>query len=160
MTQTSDIWNVVEPFLTAERLELDDLEMLGNGKGLIVRVTVDGEGVDIDRLADVSHGISRLLDSQTDLDGQYQLEVTSPGLERKLKRPAHFIKSISREVVVKVDLDGARATLKGTLADADDSSITIEGEEGATIVPLDQIVTAKTVFRWEKTPKPGKRVAS
>jgi ribosome maturation factor RimP len=159
MTQVNDIWNVVEPYLAAERLELDDLEMLGSGKGRILRVTVDGEGVDVDRLADISYGISRLLDNETDLDGQYQLEVSSPGLERKLKRPAHFAKSISREVVVKFDSEGAVRTVRGILADADDTHITIDGEDGPIMVPFDRVVSAKTVFRWEKAPKPGKKVA-
>ncbi len=67
----------------------------------MLRVTVDGHEVDLDRLAEVSRGLSRLLDDETDLQDAYQLEVTSPGLERKLRRPTHYEKSVGREVVVK-----------------------------------------------------------
>ena len=153
--QVSDIWSVVEPYLAVERLELDDLELSGQGKGRILRVLVDGEGVDVDRLAEISRGLSRLLDNQTDLQGQYQLEVSSPGLERKLKRPSHFHKSVGREVVAKVTNGEANVTLRGTIAGADEESFTIDGDQGSQMVSYDDLITAKTVFRWEKAPKPG-----
>ena len=156
MTQVRDIWDVVEPYLSAERLELDDLELVGHGKGRVLRVTVDGEGVNIDRLADLSRGLSRVLDNETGLEGQYQLEVSSPGLERKLKRPTHFGKSIGREIVTKVAEGDTKTTLRGKLASANDTSFTIEVEGGATkVVNYEDVITAKTVFRWEKAPKPG-----
>lgn len=155
MTQVAEIWSVLEPYLAAERLELDDLELTGQGKGRVLRVTVDGEGLGIERIAEVSRGLSRLLDNETDLDGEYQLEVSSPGLERKLKRPAHFVKSVGREVVVKTAAGGENRTLRGILVDADDTRFTVAGEEGETVVTYEDVVTTKTVFRWEKAPKPG-----
>lgn len=156
LTQVGDIWDLVEPYLAAERLELDDLELAGQGGGRVVRVTVDGDDVTIDRLADLSRGLSRLLDNETDIAGQYQLEVSSPGLERKLKRPSHYSKSIGREVVTKVAQGDTKATLRGRLATADERSFTIEVEGGeATVVRYEDVITAKTVFRWEKPPKPG-----
>ncbi len=156
MTQVRDIWDVVEPYLSAERLELDDLELVGHGKGRVLRVTVDGENVNIDRLANLSRGLSRVLDHETDMEGQYQLEVSSPGLERKLKRPNHFAKSVGREIVTKVSEGDTKATLRGRLVSADDSTFNIEAEDGAVrVVNYEDVITAKTVFRWEKAPKPG-----
>ncbi len=155
MTQVDDIWTVVEPYLAAERLELDDLELTGQGKGRVLRVIVDGEGLGIERIADVSRGLSRLLDNETDLDGQYQLEVSSPGLERKLRRPSHFHKSLGREVVVKYAAEGENRTLRGTISTADEDSFTVAEEAGDTVVGFEDVITAKTVFRWEKAPKPG-----
>lgn len=155
MTQVADIWDLVEPYLAAERFELDDLELAGQGKGRILRVTVDGEDVTTDRLASLSRGLSRLLDNETDLEDQYQLEVSSPGLERKLRRPSHYQKSVGREVVAKVSVDETKATLRGFLADADEKSFTMEAEGGQSVVSYEDVITAKTVFRWEKTPKPG-----
>ena len=49
MKTATDIWTVLEPYLAAERLELDDLEVVGSGQGRVLRVVVDGEGVDIGR---------------------------------------------------------------------------------------------------------------
>jgi len=155
MTQVTDIWSVVEPYLAAERIELDDLELTGQGKGRILRVVVDGEDLGIDRIADVSRGLSRLLDNETDLDDQYQLEVTSPGLERKLKRPSHYAKSVGREVTIKVLTGSENQTLRGVLSAADDEKFTVAGDEGESVFSYDDVVTARTVFKWEKAPKPG-----
>lgn len=155
MTQVADIWSVVEPYLAAERLELDDLELSGRGRGRVLRVIVDGDEVDLQRLADLSRGLSRLLDDEPGLQESYQLEVTSPGLERKLRRPSHYRKSIGREVVVKAAPGEAKTTHRGTLTDAGDKSFTVDGEEGNVTLAYEDVVSARTVFRWEKAPKPG-----
>ncbi|HWB88738.1 MAG TPA: ribosome maturation factor RimP [Acidimicrobiia bacterium] len=155
MTEVADIWALVEPYLAAERLELDDLELSGRGRGRVLRVTVDGEGVDLERLAELSRGLSRLLDDEPALQDSYQLEVSSPGLERKLRRPSHFSKSIGREVVVKTAAAGAKTTHRGTLSGAGERSFTVESEEGPVTVAYDDVASAKTVYRWEKAPKPG-----
>lgn len=152
---TTDLWTLVEPYLAAEQLELDDIEMKGAGKGRLLRVVVDGEDLSIDRLAELSRGISRLLDSQTDLDDPYQLEVSSPGLERKLRRPSHYAKSLGREVVVKIRQAEGKRTIRGVLSAADDSQFTIATDSGDEVVGIEDVITAQTVFRWEKSPKPG-----
>lgn len=153
-TTTTDLWDVIERHLAAEGLELDDLQMTGGGKGRTLRVVVDADGgVDVDRLAAVSQDLSRLLDDIGDLQGPYRLEVTSPGLERRLRRPRHYAKSVGREVVVKT---AASDTLRGTLTEADEAGITVEGDEGARRVGYEEIESARTVFRWERAPKPGK----
>jgi ribosome maturation factor RimP len=155
LTTVSDIWTVVEPYLAAERLELDDVELLGRGPGTVLRVVVDGDGVNVDRLADVSRGLSRLLDNETALSDAYRLEVTSPGLERNLRRPSHYSKSVGREVVVKVADGDKKATLRGILSDAGENSFTVESGDERLVVNYEDVLTAKTVFRWEKAPKPG-----
>ena len=155
MTQVAEIWELVEPYLAAERLELDDLELTGSGGGRVLRVTVDGEDVNIDRLASLSRGISRMLDNETDLRDQYQLEISSPGLERKLKRPTHYAKSIGREVVVKVREGQGAVTHRGVLAEAGEKSFTIETSGATVAVDYHDVINAKTVFKWEKAPKPG-----
>ena len=155
MTTVADIWPVVETYLTAEHLELDDVELLGRGSGKVVRIVVDGEDVDVERLAEVSRGVSRLLDNATELNDSYQLEVTSPGLERKLRRPNHYVKSLGREVVAKVVVEGGKATVRGVIADAGESSFTVEAEGQSQVVNYEDVLTANTVFRWEKAPKPG-----
>jgi ribosome maturation factor RimP len=155
LTTVSDIWTVVEPYLAAERLELDDVELLGRGPGTVLRVVVDGEGVNVDRLAEVSRGLSRLLDNETALNDAYRLEVTSPGLERNLRRPPHYSKSVGREVVVKVAHGDLKSTLRGVLSEAGEDSFTVESEDQRSVVKYEDVLTAKTVFRWEKAPKPG-----
>ena len=154
-TTVSDIWSVVEPYLAAERLELDDVELHGRGPGTLLRVVVDGDSVDVDRLADVSRGLSRLLDNETDMSDSYRLEVTSPGLERSLRRPSHYAKSVGREVVVKVGEDDRKATIRGVLTQADEDGFTVESDGRRQVLRYVDVLSARTVFRWEKAPKPG-----
>ena len=155
MKENKDIWDLIEPYLADEKLELDDLELSGRGRGRTLRVVVDGDEVGIDRLAELSRGLSRLLDDAPALQDQYQLEVTSPGLERKLRRPSHYRKSVGREVVVKANGGEQTSTYRGVLSDAAESRFTVDSEDGPVQVSYEDVVSAKTVFRWEKAPKPG-----
>lgn len=151
------LWDLTEEYLGAEDIELDDLEIVGRGRSRKVKVVVDGEGVDLDRITAVSRGLSRLYDSEYDPDGPYQLEVTSPGLERALKRPRHFQKSVDREVVLKAkDAEGTVQTHRGTLAAADDQSVIVTVDDEQYRYPYDAVISARTVFRWDRAPKPGK----
>lgn len=155
------VWDAVEPYLAAERIELDDLELVGRGRARTLRVVIDSETekVDLDRIAEVSRSLSRLLDNlaePSDLDGPYQLEVTSPGLERKLTRPRHFQKSLGREVVVKT----GGGTRRGVLVAVDDDELTVTTDQGSEAIALSDVVSARTVFTWEKPPKTGQKAKS
>ena len=154
MAALDELWGVVAPYLEAERLELDDLEVLGRGAGTTVRVVVDAaDGIDVDRLAAVSGGISRLLDGPIGPAGPYRLEVTSPGLERRLRRPRHFEKAIGREVAVKLPGE----SLKGVLVAAGEHDFTLEVDGRRRVIPYDTPSSVKTVFTVPAKPKPGKR---
>lgn len=154
-TQTTDLWGSIEAYLAAERLELDDLELSGRGRGRLLRITVDGEDLNVDRLAELSRGLSRLLDDDPGLQDAYRLEVSSPGLERELRRPSHYRKSLGREVVVKTISVDQKTTHRGTLTHAGDDIFTVATEQGTTDLSYDDVVSARTVFRWERAPKPG-----
>lgn len=157
MSTETALWDKTEEYLADEQIELDDLEILGRGRARTVKVTIDGEGLDLDRIAEVSRGLSRLLDGEYDPEDSYQLEVTSPGLERALKRPRHFHKSIGREVVLKGrDPEGKVDTHRGVLIAADDESATVEVDGAEYRYPYEEVISARTVFRWEPSPKPGK----
>ena len=153
------LWAVVEPYLAAEGIELDDLEIVGKEPAVAVRVTVDAEdGVGVDRLAEISRRLSRVFDEDDPIEGSYTLEVSSPGLERKLRRPRQFQKSVGREVKVKSRLeDGSAGSYRGKLLSASDDEIVVEvdGEERA--FAYGDVISARTVFAWEKPAKPGKR---
>lgn len=156
---TERLWGLIAPWLEAEGVELDDLEVRGRGAGRVLRVVVDSaEGIDVDRIADVSRGVSRLLDEDDSFDGSYTLEVSSPGLERALRRPAHYRKVVGREITLKTDapIDGAQ-NHRGTLSEVTDDGIVVEVDGKDRTIPFASVTQARTVFRWEKAPKPGKR---
>ena len=151
------LWETIEPFLDAEGVELDDLVIRGREGGRIVRVLVDApDGIGVDRIAQITRALSRLFDESDPVAGAYTLEVSSPGLERKLSRPRHFEKAIGREIDVKTTdlIDGAQRH-RGVLQRADEATIHIVVDAVERSIPMDSIAQAKTVFRWEKAPKPG-----
>lgn len=157
-TATEQLWQVCEDYLAAEQLELDDLEVVGTGPR-VVRVTVDADGgVGVDRLARVSRALSRILDESEPFDDPYTLEVSSPGLERALKRPRHYEKAIGREIKVKTrdEVDGAR-THQGELASVHDGGFEMTVDGGGRRLAYDQVQSARTMFEWKKTPKPGQK---
>lgn len=151
------LWNAVEPYVAAEGIELDDLEVVGKGKGTIVRVLVDGgEPVGVDRIASLSRGISRIFDEADPFAGSYTLEVGSPGLERKLRRPTHYIKSVGREAKIKIKGASGFETLRGMIAAADDDGVVLEVDGQERRIEFADVSSASTIFVWQKSPKPGK----
>lgn len=159
MDVTERLWELIEPYVTAEGIELDDVEVLGGDAVRRVRIVVDGD-VDVDRLADLSRGISRILDAEDPFPGSYTLEVTSPGLERVLRRPAHYRKALGREIKVKTTVAVAGEQVhRGVLREADDDGFVVETEGERRRIPYADVASARTVFVWERGGKPGKKAS-
>jgi ribosome maturation factor RimP len=153
------LWQLLEVYLAAEDVELDDLEVADKGRGRVVRVTVDADGgIGVDRIAELSRGLSRVLDEADPYEDSYRLEVSSPGLERTLRRPAQYQKSVGREVTVKTaqPIDGEQVH-RGVLDEVDDRGFVLQLNEGLRRIGFDQVRSARTVFTWERGAKPGKR---
>ena len=147
---------IVEPLVAAQDLELFDLEQAGP----VLRVTVDKEGgVDMKLIAATTRAISRALDEHDPIAGQYTLEVSSPGLERPLRTPAHFAWAVGRQVSIKtVPGHPVGRRLAGTLTAATDDTVTVALDEpvGDTVtLALADIEKARTTFEWGPAPKPG-----
>jgi ribosome maturation factor RimP len=109
-----------------------------------VYVTVKG-GVNLDKCAEISRMISPILDLDEPMSGEYYLEVSSPGIERRLKTNEHYIASIGDKVKVK---DIATETFKGELLSADDEKIVVKTEFGDEEISYDSILSASTYFEW------------
>ncbi len=149
--------NAVEAYLAAEEVELDDMSLKGGGKSRLLKVVVDAEGgLGVDRIADISRALSHLLDEDDAITGSYTLEVTSPGLERKLTKPAHFKKSIGREVsvVTKEEIEGEN-NHRGVLEAVVSGGVVVRIGEEAREISFDGITRAQTVYRWKAKAKPG-----
>ncbi len=132
-------------------LRLWDVEMGGSKGRRIVRVYVDGDdGVDLDTVAEVADEISRGLDLRDPIEGRYTLEVSSPGLERSLKRPEHFAASVGKQVMVKtknkIQDEGHR--IDGTVVEAGDVAVLLQTANDVVDVPYDEVKSARTVFEW------------
>ena len=135
-------------------LDLYDLEMV---KGTLNVVVTRPGGVDLEALTKANRVISEWLDLNDPIAGRFTLDVSSPGLERKLRTPAHFASTVG-EVVTLRELREGQPTrrLEGTVVAADETSVTLHDDEhGDVVVPLDAIERARTVFKWGAEAKPS-----
>ena len=124
-------------------VELVDIELRGGQAGTLTLFIDRLDGVDLDLCAAVSQSLEELRD-------RYALEVSSPGLDRRLRKPAHFAAQLNREVALRLSapLDGRR-NFRGVLtAVAEDSgSLTLTLEDGADVtLPLAEIDKAHLVY--------------
>ena len=150
---------LVRPVVEAGGLEVWELSFGREAGRRILRVMVDRAGgsedqggVDLDTISGLSQRISRRLDLEGfGQDGPYELEVGSPGLERRLREPRHFERSVGQQVKVKTvePVDGDRVH-EGALVSADAEAIVVASEGGELRVPYDGIASARTVFEWKK----------
>ncbi|HLI74426.1 MAG TPA: ribosome maturation factor RimP [Acidimicrobiales bacterium] len=140
-------------------LELVDVELRTG----LVRVVVDrAEGADLDRIADATRAVSNTLDHHDPFPGRrYTLEVTSPGVERPLRRPRDFARAVGETVTVRTRTGGeGERRFVGKLAAADNDGFLLESEQiapkGAGSPPppearrfaYDDVERARTVFEW------------
>lgn len=150
MDPANQVRALVEPLLAADGLELVDVQFAGGS----LQVFVDRPGgIDLDALSEVSARVSRLLDEHDPVPGRYMLEVSSPGLERPLRRPEHFRRFVGATVAVKTrpEVPGERRE-KGRLEAADEEGIVVAGRR----LSYAEIDRARTVFEWGPAPKPGR----
>lgn len=154
-----DLEQVVRLVVEAEGLELVDVDFARKGGRRVLRVTVDREGgLDLDTIAQASERISRRLDVEDFDPGPYELQVSSPGVERPLKRASDFARSVGERVRVRTasPVEGSR-THTGTLVVAGDREVTIETDRGERTVAYQDIASAKTLFDWEEELRKKKR---
>jgi ribosome maturation factor RimP len=141
---------VIEPVVSAAGYDLEDLSISRAGRRHVVRVIVDSDGgINLDAVADVSRAVSGALDRAEETEGdivagEYQLEVSSPGVDRPLTLPRHWRRNIGRLVKVTAKggggLPGPRSPdqasvdrqLTGRVIDADDSRVVfdLDGQQG------------------------------
>jgi ribosome maturation factor RimP len=119
---------IIGPVVEGEGLDLEDVKVSQAGRRSRLQIIVDADGgVDLDRCAEVSREISRVLD-ETDAMGEapYTLEVSSPGISRPLTQPRHWARAVGR--LVRVELtDGDDVTGRVESADSDAAVLDIDG---------------------------------
>ena len=150
-----------------ENCILYDIEMAGSHSNPVLRVFIDKEshqGVSIDDCSQVSKGLDMILDREDLVSrGTYQLEVSSPGLERHLSESWHFMKAVGKKINIQLKTnlgdiklhsekgDEKRKKITGQLLKANESSIEMaltDKETDSVIIPYNLIGKAKVVFHY------------
>ncbi|MCB1284269.1 MAG: ribosome maturation factor RimP [Microthrixaceae bacterium] len=153
MANLDALRDLVAPIVASLDAEIYDLEF--NGGVLKITVSASG-GIDLDTIGEITAQVSRQLDLDDPISSRYTLEVSSPGLERTLRTPAHWSSAVGEQVRVKLKsfVEGDRR-VEGTLLRSNDERATLETASGQVDVEFDLIDRARTVFEWKPTPKPG-----
>ena len=145
---TSDELNkLLEPTIERLGFELTDLEVRIGGKGGLVRITIDKpEGIELTDCETVSNAVSALLDVEDPLQSEYNLEVSSPGLDRKLTKVEHFqrFEGETLKVTMRFPIAGRRR-FRGKLLSSNDENIVVEVDGESHSLPLATLDTARLV---------------
>ena len=146
------VWELAEPLAKELGLSLWDVQFVKEGADWFLRVFIDKEeGVSIDDCVDMTHALSPVLDKEDPISQEYLLEVSSPGLERKLTRPEHFAAYEGRPVRARLirPLETGERELCGVLLGVDeegrlelqldeDTSVTLEKKECSSVHSVDE----------------------
>lgn len=147
---------LAQPILAAFGLELVDLEIRKAGRSQVLCLYIDKPGgVDLDDCAEVSRELSLTLDVEDCIPGRYTLEVSSPGLERPLKRLEDFARFNGRLAQIKTaelfqdEKGNRRKTFLGTLQGVEGDLIVLHLKEGQLArIPLEKIAKANLAFEF------------
>jgi ribosome maturation factor RimP len=149
---TEKVQEIAERVAASEGLEIVEVQMLGGGGARLLRIFIDKpEGVTHADCETISQNVGTILDVEDVIPGsKYTLEVSSPGVERKLTKPRDFERFVGQKVKVALrqPVENQRSWT-GTLTSFAEGVLTLEPSPGRNIqVPFDQVEKANLKFEW------------
>jgi len=142
--------SLVEKKINDLGYELYDVEYAKEGKDYYLRIFIDKpEGIDLNDCEKVNDGINDLLDQADYIKEQYFLEVSSPGIERTLRKDKHLEANIDSLVEVKLFKPiEKQKVIQGILKDFNNETLSLEIEKGVLEIERKDISVIKTVYEW------------
>jgi ribosome maturation factor RimP len=141
------LWELFEPVVKGMGFDLIEIEHFPNPKHGVLRLYIDKEGgVNVDDCSTVSRQISALIDVEDPVSGQFNLEISSPGVDRPLRRLVDFQRFTGSLVKLKtvMPLEGQR-NFKGRLLEASEETLVIETDDEEISLPMSTIDKARIV---------------
>lgn len=152
---SKNIEQKVENLLTEEinnlGYELYDVLYVKEGKDYYLRIIIDSKnGISLEDCERVSNNIDSKLDEVDYIKEQYFLEVSSPGIERNLRKEKHYNNNIGKKIQVNLynKLENGEKQITGQLSQVDENNITIETEENKLKIEKNNIALAKVIYEW------------
>src|SRR5690348_12047331 len=147
----SKIEEIADRVARSEGIEIVEVELKGGGRNQLLRISIDKpEGVTHGDCELISQQVGTILDVEDVVPGHYRLEVSSPGVERKLLKYKDFERFTGKKIkaVLRDPIENSRRW-EGTLASCADGLITLEVAEGKSIqFPFEQVEKANLKFEW------------
>jgi len=145
------IEEIAQQIAAADGLEVVEVELKGSGRNQLVRIYIDKpQGVTHADCESVSQQVGDVLDADNIMPGHYTLEVSSPGVERKLKKWKDFERFQGQRVrvVLREPIEGVKH-FEGVLQTAKDGALRVETQGGKSVqIPFDQVDRANLKFDW------------
>lgn len=139
------VMGLAQPLVAETNLELVDVEFVKEGREWYLRVFIDKpEGVDLEDCSLISQNLGAILDEKDPIPQGYYLEVSSPGIERPLKKPADFTRFAGEQVALHLygPYEGKKDWI-GTLKGLEDNHVVLAIEDEENAIPYDSIASAK-----------------
>ncbi|MFJ1900845.1 MULTISPECIES: ribosome maturation factor RimP [unclassified Streptomyces] len=157
-TQSERLRGLVEPLVSAEQLDLEEIEVSRAGRRRVLRIIVDSEeGVELDTCADLSRAISEKLD-ETDAMGEeeYVLEVSSPGADRPLTEHRHYVRNTGRLARLTLN-EGGELVARVLAVDEEGLDVEVPGVKGrkptSRRISFDEIAKARVELEFNRKDK-------
>ncbi|MEG6615723.1 ribosome maturation factor RimP [Peptococcaceae bacterium 1198_IL3148] len=147
---TELVEELAKPIVDSLQLVLEDVEYVKEGAQWYLRVFIDKpDGIDLDDCQAVSEQLEEVLDKLDPIPNSYILEVSSPGIERPLKKPEHFQRFAGSKVLVKTfaPIDGKKEFI-GQLQGINDNMVSVEIDGKEMMISLDKIASAKLMVEF------------
>lgn len=161
---------VVEPIARAHGAEIVDVEFKSEPGGWVLRVFVEKLGsadsnadtrdaaVDLELCSGIARDLSPALDVADFVPHRYSLEISSPGVERPLKKERDFVRFAGKKAKLRLHTAShGEKVVTGVLGGAEGGNVKISAGEREHVIALDQIASARLVFEFGPAPKPGKQ---
>ena len=146
------VWELAAPLAAMQGMEIIDIELRREGGrgGRVLRLYLDKEGgPNVDELSRVSRELSDLLDVHDIVEGAYTLEVSSPGINRPLKRPEHFARFVGKKVRVRTrELIHGRRSFLGQLLEVSPEKISLDQDGQPCEIPFTLIERSNYEHDW------------
>lgn len=152
-TLNTKLTELLEPVVAALGYELLLLEYSPSGGNSLLRIYIDAAaGIGLDDCEKVSREVAAVLDVEDPIHSAYRLEVSSPGMDRPLAKPAHFQRFAGHAIKVQLLAPGpgGRRRYMGTIAQVGATGVTLETPEGQVVLEFSEIERARLVPDYEQ----------
>lgn len=151
MAKVNELVALIEPFVSGMGFTLWGVEYLPSGKFSTLRIFIDHEdGIHVDNCAEVSRQVSAVLDVEDPISGNYNLEVSSPGMDRPLFTMEQYAAYIGEwvEIRLRYAFEGRR-NFKGVLVGIEDGDVVIKVDEEEFILPIESIDKGRIIPNFD-----------
>jgi len=137
------------PILAAENADLVEMQINGKAGNQTIKVFIDCEGgTTLERCTKISREFSDKLEVEDVIPGKYRIEVSSPGLDRPLKKMQDFSRNLNREVDVVYEDAMELKSFRGKIVDVSNEAVQLQGKQEFKTIPISKIKNGKVSLPW------------